>query len=162
MPTACRSARHHPFTRPTKHADTFWLCKHQIMRLNSLCMAGSAWHFARLDQNSTARFATHLVHAVTKLWSVERTDSTYFGYKRAVRLSYSLFTPATHIPYTSLESYKSSTANIDISIDTNTTTPTLYSSQKTPCPLQQKPVPSSAHSRATSQTRPSIPHRPTR
>lgn len=52
----------------------------------------------RLGQDSAARFATHLVHAVTKLWPMERIDSTYFEYKRAVRLPYSLCTPATHIP----------------------------------------------------------------
>ena len=98
MPTACRSARHCPFTRPTKHADTFWLYKHQIMSLNSLCVTGSAWHCERLGQDSAARFATHLVHAVTKLWPMERIDSTYLEYKRAVSLSYSLCTPATHIP----------------------------------------------------------------
>lgn len=98
MPTACRSARHHPFTRPIEHADTFWLYKHQTMRQNSSCVAGSAWHRARLGQDSAAQFTARLVHAVTKLWLMERIDSACFGYKRGTRLFGHLYTRSSHIP----------------------------------------------------------------
>ena len=61
-------------------------------------MAGSVWHCTGLGQDSEDRFTTHLVHAVTKLWPMERIDSAYSEYKRAVWFSCSLYTPAVHIP----------------------------------------------------------------